>query len=81
MIAEPSRSAHLAAMRISKKSGCLLSYDPNLRLALWPSAETAREAIMGIWDQADIIKVWELLCFYSADLCKAANSVATLLLY
>lgn len=44
-------------MRIAKKSGSLLSYDPNLRLALWPSEDAARKGIMDIWDQADIIKV------------------------
>jgi fructokinase len=35
----------------------VFSYDPNLRLPLWPSAEAARKGIMSIWDQADIIKV------------------------
>ncbi|XP_061997217.1 probable fructokinase-7 [Rosa rugosa] len=59
LIDEPCRSTHLAAMSIAKKSGCILSYDPNLRLALWPSAEFAREEIMSIWDQADIIKISE----------------------
>jgi sugar/nucleoside kinase (ribokinase family) len=34
-----------------------LSYDPNLRLPLWPSAEAAKEGIKSIWDHADIIKV------------------------
>lgn len=57
LIEEPCRSTHLAAMSIAKKSGCFLSYDPNLRLPLWPSAEAARRGIMGIWDQADLIKV------------------------
>ncbi|URE13464.1 ribokinase [Musa troglodytarum] len=37
--------------------GALLSYDPNLRLPLWPSAAEAREQILSIWDAADIIKV------------------------
>ncbi|KAK9914161.1 hypothetical protein M0R45_037954 [Rubus argutus] len=59
LIDEPSRSTHLAAMSIAKKSGCILSYDPNLRLPLWPSAEDARKEIMSIWDQADIIKISE----------------------
>ncbi|KAE9611281.1 hypothetical protein Lal_00011600 [Lupinus albus] len=59
LIDEPCRSAHLAALRIAKDSGCILSYDPNLRLALWPSAESAREGIMSIWDQADVIKINE----------------------
>ena len=57
LIDEPCKSAHLAAMSIAKNSGSILSYDPNLRLALWPSAEAARNGIMSIWDQADIIKV------------------------
>ncbi|OIW12494.1 hypothetical protein TanjilG_04658 [Lupinus angustifolius] len=59
LIDEPCRSAHLAALKIAKDSGCILSYDPNLRLALWPSAESAREGIMSIWDQADVIKINE----------------------
>lgn len=57
MIEEPCKSAHLAAMEAAKKAGCILSYDPNLRLPLWPSAEAARTGIMSIWDQADFIKV------------------------
>ncbi|KAK6926315.1 Carbohydrate kinase PfkB [Dillenia turbinata] len=59
LIEEPCRSAHLAAMRIAKESGSILSYDPNLRLPLWPSEEAARKGVMSIWDQADIIKISE----------------------
>ncbi|GKA38336.1 probable fructokinase-6, chloroplastic [Tanacetum coccineum] len=43
----------------AKDAGVLLSYDPNLRLPLWPSAESAREGILSIWDTADIIKISE----------------------
>lgn len=57
LINEPCKSAHLAAMDIAKRAGCILSYDPNLRLPLWPSANAARDGIMSIWNQADIIKV------------------------
>lgn len=57
LIDEPCRSTHLAAMRIAKQSNSILSYDPNLRLALWPSEDAARKNIMSIWNQADIIKV------------------------
>ncbi|XP_062088664.1 probable fructokinase-7 [Humulus lupulus] len=57
LIDEPCRSAHYAAMEMARTSGCLLSYDPNLRLPLWPSAESARQGIMSIWDKADIIKI------------------------
>lgn len=59
LIEEPCKSTQLAAMRYAKKSGSILSFDPNLRLALWPSEEAARNCIMGVWDQADIIKISE----------------------
>ena len=57
LISEPSRSTHMAAMKLAQESGSLMSYDPNLRLPLWPSPEAAREGILSIWNQADIIKV------------------------
>ncbi|CAI9117231.1 OLC1v1018580C1 [Oldenlandia corymbosa var. corymbosa] len=57
LIVEPCRSAHLKAMEVAKEAGALLSYDPNLRLPLWPSAEAAKEAILSIWEKADVIKV------------------------
>ncbi|KAI3936466.1 hypothetical protein MKX01_028096 [Papaver californicum] len=57
LITEPCRSAHLKAMEVAKDAGAILSYDPNLRLPLWPSAEEAKEQIMSIWERADVIKV------------------------
>lgn len=59
LINEPCKSTHLAAIAIAKKSGSILSYDVNLRLPLWPSEDAAREGIMSVWDQADVIKVSE----------------------
>ncbi|KAL3650463.1 hypothetical protein CASFOL_006866 [Castilleja foliolosa] len=59
LIKEPCKSTQIAAMQIAKESGSLLSYDPNLRLPLWPSEDAARDGIMAVWDQADIIKISE----------------------
>lgn len=59
LITDPCKSAHLAAMKIARDTGSILSYDPNLRLPLWPSASEAREGILSIWDKADLIKVSE----------------------
>eukprot|EP00252_Welwitschia_mirabilis_P012679 TRINITY_DN2800_c0_g1_i4.p1 TRINITY_DN2800_c0_g1~~TRINITY_DN2800_c0_g1_i4.p1 ORF type:complete len:346 (-),score=33.85 TRINITY_DN2800_c0_g1_i4:204-1241(-) len=59
LISDPSKSAHKEAIRIAREAGAILSYDPNLRLPLWPSAEAAREGILSIWKEADIIKVSE----------------------
>ncbi|KAL0432103.1 UNVERIFIED_CONTAM: putative fructokinase-5 [Sesamum latifolium] len=57
LISDPCRSAHMAAMKAAKEAGVLLSYDPNVRLPLWPSAQAARDGIKSIWNQADFIKV------------------------
>ncbi|XP_022758632.1 probable fructokinase-5 [Durio zibethinus] len=57
LISEPCKSAHMAAMKAAKEAGVLLSYDPNVRLPLWPSPQAARDGIKSIWNQADFIKV------------------------
>lgn len=60
LIEEPCRSAHLAALKIAKQAGCILSFDPNLRLPLWPSSDAALKGIRSIWEFADVIKVSEV---------------------
>ncbi|KAJ6422298.1 hypothetical protein OIU84_027284 [Salix udensis] len=57
LISEPCRSAHLTAMKAAREAGILLSYDPNVRLPLWPSSDSARDGIKSIWKDADFIKV------------------------
>ncbi|KAH7568420.1 hypothetical protein JRO89_XS07G0296500 [Xanthoceras sorbifolium] len=57
LITEPCRSSHMAAMKAAKEAGIVLSYDPNVRLPLWPSADAARDGIKSIWNYADVIKV------------------------
>ncbi|CAI5464252.1 unnamed protein product [Closterium sp. Yama58-4] len=58
LITDPCKSAHLALLDAVEASGnTVLSYDPNLRIPLWPSPEAARDGILSIWDRAHIIKV------------------------
>ncbi|KAF5939694.1 hypothetical protein HYC85_023953 [Camellia sinensis] len=59
LITEPCKLAHIAVAKAAKDAGVILSYDPNLRLPLWSSAESAREGILSIWEIADIIKISE----------------------
>ncbi len=76
LIVEPSRSTHMEAMAIAKEAGCLLSYDPNLRLPLWPSSEAAKKGIKSIWDHADIIKVWHQ---WSIESCLGTHTLVDIL--
>lgn len=57
LITEPSRSATLAAVEAAHANGLLVSYDPNLRLVLWPDIDAAKEGMLSVWEQAEIIKV------------------------
>ena len=57
MTAEPARSATLAAVHLARNAKCILSYDPNLRLMLWPSADEARRVILSVMDQVDLLKI------------------------
>jgi len=59
LICEPSRSATLAALNAAHENNVLVSYDPNLRLALWPDADAAQDGMLSIWKKANLIKVSE----------------------
>ena len=53
------RKTTLAAIQIARASGLLVSYDPNLRPALWPDLRTARRVILRAVRYADIVKLSE----------------------
>lgn len=54
---DPAREATRRAIALAKRSGRLVSLDPNLRKPLWPSMDAAREAIEWSLKQADIVKI------------------------
>ena len=57
LIAEPSRSATLHAIDRARAAGCLISCDPNLRLALWPDAAAATAGLLEAIAAADVVKI------------------------
>ena len=48
LIDEPVRSATRFALDVAQQAGRLISYDPNLRLNLWPDIATARRVILEV---------------------------------
>lgn len=71
MINEPARSATLTAVQHASARNMLISYDPNLRLALWPDADAAREGMLIGLEYAHIVKISdEELEFLGGDLSK-----------
>ncbi|OUO94431.1 PfkB family carbohydrate kinase [Cloacibacillus sp. An23] len=53
----PARAATYAAVEYAKRCGCVISFDPNLRLNLWPDAESAREQIACGLSRCDVLKI------------------------
>jgi fructokinase len=57
LIHPATRRATRAALDAARGSRTFVSFDPNLRLPLWPSAAAARYAIRRMLPKADLVKV------------------------
>lgn len=53
----PMKEAHRRAIDEARKAGCLISFDPNVRLPLWDTAEHCREVILEFLPQAHLLKI------------------------
>ncbi|HSV31586.1 MAG TPA: PfkB family carbohydrate kinase [Atribacteraceae bacterium] len=67
MTHEPSHSATFKAITLARKYGYLLSYDPNLRPALWKNTGDAREKIRRGLEYCDLVKLNEEETCFIAD--------------
>ena len=56
---EKCRLATVKALGIAKNNGKVISYDPNLRLDLWPDFDIAHQEILFGFKYADIVKISE----------------------
>lgn len=54
---EPARSATQKAVEYARKTGKIISFDPNLRLPLWEDPACAREQMLWGLEQADVVKI------------------------
>jgi fructokinase len=78
LITEPSRTASRLAVGAARSAGLTISYDPNLRLNLWPNEDAARKGLLNGWRQANIVKASEdEMTFLTGktDLAEAVNQL------
>jgi fructokinase len=59
LIDEPARTATKKGIELAHQNEMLVSYDPNLREMLWDSLAEAKEMILSVMNQVDIVKVSE----------------------
>lgn len=57
LVDSPMKQAHLKAIEVVKEKGGLVSFDPNVRLPLWDSAEKCKETIQNFIPTAHIVKI------------------------
>lgn len=53
----PVKEAHRQAIALARQAGAFISFDPNVRLPLWPSPEDCRRAIAEFLPYADLVKL------------------------
>jgi len=56
---EPAKTATQTAVSLAKESGAFISFDPNLRAALWGNLNEAKEQILWGCGSCDILKIAE----------------------
>ncbi|KLU60680.1 5-dehydro-2-deoxygluconokinase [Peptococcaceae bacterium CEB3] len=59
LTAEPARTATVEAVRLARKAGAFVSFDPNVRLSLWQDEGSAREVITKAVGQSQLVKLNE----------------------
>lgn len=57
LIEQPAADATRRAVELAREHGLLVSYDPNVRLGLWPSAQVCKSTISQTLSLADIVKI------------------------
>jgi fructokinase len=57
LISDPARSTTLSLIERAHAQGTLVSFDPNVRLPLWPNEAAARREILSVIPRVDILKL------------------------
>lgn len=76
---EPARSATIEALETAREAGCVMSYDPNYRASLWPSAEAAAEQMRSVIKYMDIVKISNEETALLTDFPRPADAASKLL--
>jgi sugar/nucleoside kinase (ribokinase family) len=59
LIESPAAEATKKAVELARAHKLLVSYDPNVRISLWPSKETCKQTILNTLAWADVVKINE----------------------
>ncbi|MEM1503787.1 carbohydrate kinase [Domibacillus sp. 8LH] len=72
------RSAHKKAINGCREKGGIISFDPNVRLPLWPDETSCREAIRAFIPMADLLKISDEELFFITGIEEEERAIASL---
>ncbi|GAA0137132.1 carbohydrate kinase [Paenibacillus sp. YSY-4.3] len=78
LVESPMKQAHLKAIHAIKRQGGLVSFDPNVRLALWKSPEECRQTIQAFLPAAHILKISEDELEFVTGIASTKEAIASL---
>lgn len=78
LIEEHIRSTHIKAIESCRKNGGMISFDPNVRLPLWPEEESCRQAIRAFLPMADLVKISDDELFFITEIEDQESAIASL---
>jgi fructokinase len=78
LVESPMRSAHKKAIHSAIERGCLVSFDPNVRLPLWESKDKCRAAIQEFLPMAHLIKISDEELEFITEIHDVENAIQSL---
>ncbi|WP_308115100.1 carbohydrate kinase family protein, partial [Priestia megaterium] len=68
LVQSPMKQTHIKVIDSFQKIGGIVSFDPNVRLPLWPDKESCRRTILDFLPLADIVKVSDEELFFITNI-------------
>lgn len=78
LIEAPVKYAHRKAIGLAREAGAVISFDPNVRLPLWPDGESCRRAIHEFLPLSHIVKISDEELFFITGHADEKEAIASL---
>ncbi|MFJ7977369.1 carbohydrate kinase [Peribacillus sp. NPDC096379] len=78
LIESPMKHTHKKVIGDFRKIGGIVSFDPNVRLPLWPNEESCRQTIRNFLPLADIVKVSDDELFFITEIKEEKAAIQSL---
>ena len=78
LVESPMKHAHVKAIGAAKERGGIISFDPNVRLPLWPDPEECRKTILAFIPMAHIVKIADDELEFITDIADEQKAITSL---